>query len=141
MLIRRADASDSALIAPLLSELGYPTTPDAVAARFERVDGSTADAAWLAVTDDGEPIGFASGHRHWLYELDAPVAELTALVVTEASRGTGAGRKLAAVFAEWCESSGCASASVSSALRRVEAHAFYEHLGYVQRAKKLEKSF
>ncbi|MDQ0576627.1 GNAT family N-acetyltransferase [Agromyces albus] len=141
MLIRLADATDSAAIASLLGELGYPTTPSAVAARFVRVASSAQDAAWLALDDDGEPIGFAAGHHTWVYVLDAPVAELTSLVVTEASRGTGAGRALVDAFEAWCAAAGCVRASVASSFRRVDAHAFYERLGYEQLAKKFEKAF
>ncbi len=139
MQIRFAGADDSAAIAPLLGELGYPTTIDAVAVRFERVAGSEQDAAWLAVTNDGEPVGFAAGHMTWVFELDAPVAELTALVVSSANRRMGAGRALVAAFEEWCAAAGCVRASVSSAFRRLDAHAFYEQLGYEQLARKFEK--
>ena len=141
MQIRFADADDAAAIAPLLGELGYPTTIGAVAARFERVAGSEQDAAWLAFTDDGEPVGFAAGHLTWVFELDAPVAELTALIVRSANRRTGAGRALVTAFEEWCDAAGCVRASVASAFRRVDAHAFYEQLCYEQLAKKLEKAF
>ena len=138
MLIRPAGAPDSAAIAPLLGELGYPTTPAAVETRFARVAGSAQDAAWLAL-DDGDPVGFAAGHRTWVYELDAPVAELTALVVTQARRGTGVGRLLVGAFEAWCRDAGCVRVSAASAFRRVEAHAFYERLGYEQLAKKFQK--
>lgn len=134
-------AAHSPAIAPLLGELGYPTTPSGVAARFARVAGSAQDAAWLALDNDGEPIGFAAGHQTWVHELDAPVAELTSLVVTEASRGIGAGSALVSVFEACCETAGCVRASVASSFRRVDAHAFYERLGYEQLAKEFEKAF
>lgn len=141
MRIRAAVAHDSIDIAPLLSQLGYPTTPDAVAARFARVAGNESDAAWVAVDDTASVIGFAAGHITWLYELDRPVAELTSLIVDEALRGSGAGRALVSAFEEWVTAAGCVRATVASAFHRTGAHAFYERLGYAQLAKKYEKSF
>lgn len=143
MHIRRALPVDAPAIAPLLGQLGYPTTAEDVAARFARLAGSENDVAWLAVDPDEADaeavVGFASGHVRWTYELDAPVAQLTALVVAESNRGTGAGRALVETFEEWAIAAGAVRATVSSSFRRTGAHAFYERLGYEQRAKKFDK--
>ncbi|WP_235508407.1 hypothetical protein [Agromyces sp. Soil535] len=45
------------------------------------------------------------------------------------------------MFEAWCAAAGCVRASVATAFRRVDAHAFYERLGYEQLAKKYEKTF
>lgn len=143
MHIRRAVPVDAPAIAPLLGQLGYPTTAEEVAARFARLAGSENDVAWLAVDPDEADaeavVGFASGHVRWTYELDAPVAQLTALVVAESNRGTGAGRALVETFEEWATAAGAVRATVSSSFRRTGAHAFYERLGYEQLAKKFDK--
>jgi GNAT superfamily N-acetyltransferase len=143
VLIRPAARADASAIAPLLGQLGYPTTAESVAARFARVAGSENDLAWVAADpgeDPGAIVGFAAGHFFWPYELDRPVAELTALVVAESRRGTGAGRALVATFEEWATAAGSVRATVASSFRRTDAHAFYERLGYEQLAKKFEKS-
>lgn len=147
MQIRLASHADAGSVAPLLTQLGYPVTPERLAARFERVVGSEVDTAWVALDPsgghgdrDGTVIGFAAGHLFWPYELDAPVAELTALVVDEERRGSGAGRALVAAFEDWVIAAGGIRASVATAFRREGAHAFYERLGYRQLAKKYEKS-
>jgi GNAT superfamily N-acetyltransferase len=141
--IRRALPVDAPAIAPLLGQLGYPSTAEDVVARFARLAGSENDAAWLAVDPDEADaeavIGFGAGHLFWPYELDAPLAELTALVVAESNRGTGAGRALVATFEEWATAAGAVRAVVSSAVRRTGAHAFYERLGYEQLSKKFDK--
>lgn len=141
MLIRRALPDDARAIAPLLGELGYPASAKDVTTRFARLAGSENDPAWVAVDPHDEEVllGFAAGHLSWTYELDAPVAELTALVVTERRRGTGSGRALVAAFEEWAVAAGCCRANVASSFRRTAAHAFYERLGYGQRSKKFEK--
>lgn len=140
MHIRVAVADDSLEVAPLLAQLGYPSSPQAVAARFARVAGNENDAAWVAVDDSASVIDFAAGHITWLYELDRPVAELTSLIVDESLRGSGAGRALVIAFEEWVTAAGCVRATAASAFHRTGAHAFYERLGYAQLAKKNEKS-
>lgn len=140
MHIRRVLPDDAPAVVPLLGELGYPTSAEAVATRFERLAGSEDDPAWVAVDPrDGGLAGFAAGHLFRPYELDAPVAELTALVVAERSRGTGSGRALVVAFEEWATAAGCCRATVASSFHRTGAHAFYERLGYGQRSKKFEK--
>lgn len=95
----------------------------------------------VAVDHSESVIGFSAGHITWPYELDQPVAELTALIVDEAARGSGAGRALVIAFEHWVTEAGCVRASAASAFHRTGAHAFYERLGYAQLAKKYEKSF
>ncbi|MCF4123060.1 GNAT family N-acetyltransferase [Antribacter sp. KLBMP9083] len=142
MLIRGAVPDDARATALLLGQLGYPTSAEKVAARFARLAESENDPAWVAVDPHDEEVilGFAAGHLFWPYELDTPVAELTALVVTERRRGAGAGRALVATFEEWATAAGSSRATVASSFRRTGAHAFYERLGYEQLAKKLEKT-
>lgn len=141
MHIRRAVPDDAGAIAPLLGQLGYPTSAELVAARFERLAGNANDPAWVAVDRGDEAIlGFAAGHLFWPYELDTPLAELTALVVAERRRGTGSGRALVATFEEWAAAAGATRATVASSFHRTGAHAFYERLGYGQRSKKFEKT-
>lgn len=141
MHVRPANLHDAPGIAPLLGQLGYPTSAEAFAARLARLGGSGDDPAWVAVDPDDDAIlGFAAGHLFRPYELDAPVAELTALVITEHRRRTGAGKALVTAFEEWATEAGSARVTVASSLQRTGAHAFYARLGYEQLAKKLEKS-
>jgi GNAT superfamily N-acetyltransferase len=135
--VRRASRDDSAAVAPLLGELGYPVTLSALRARFDRAPVN--DAAWIA-EHDGSAVGFAAGHLFQPFELESPVAELTALVVAAGHRGGGAGRALVAAFEHWALTAGAARFSVATAFHRTGAHAFYEQLGYVQLARKYEKS-
>lgn len=141
--VRLASRSDADAIAPLLGQLGYPVTAAEVGERFDRVAGGSVDPAWVAVDRDddaGTVVGFASGHIFSVYELERPVGELTALVVDERHRRSGAGRALVAAFERWVIEAGCVRWSVATAFHRVDAHAFYERLGYTQLARKYQKS-
>jgi GNAT superfamily N-acetyltransferase len=84
----------------------------------------------LVASRDGEPIGVGSVHRlHGLHDTSA-IAFITALVVTERERGTGVGRALLEALEDSARDWGCERILVTSANRRVEAHAFYERGGY-----------
>jgi len=140
VLVRSASRSDASAIAPLLGQLGYPVDQGTFEQRFDRVADTGVDPAWVAVVEGQEPVvGFAAGHLFHPFELDGPVAELTAIVVDESHRGEGVGRALVAEFEQWAISSGCVRWSVATAFRRTDAHAFYEGLGYQQLARKYQK--
>ena len=138
MQTRRARTQDAAIVTELLRQLGYPRTVDDVAARLDADASSVVDPAWVAGEADG-PVGLVTGHLSRPYELDRPVAEITALVVLEGRRSAGVGSALVAELEAWAIEQGACRISVASSLRREDAHAFYGSLGYAQRAKKLEK--
>lgn len=103
--IRRSMVEDAPRIAPLLGQLGYPTSPDVLATRMSRA--GEADPSWVAVDDETMSVaGFAAGHLFTPLELDGPVSELTALVVDETARRAGIGRALVAQFEAWAEARG-----------------------------------
>jgi GNAT superfamily N-acetyltransferase len=135
--VRRASPDDSAAVVPLLVQLGYRVELEQLAARFDRA--ADRDAAWVA-EQESAVVGFAGGHRFDPFELDAPVAEITPLVVDESHRGGGVGRELVATFESWAVEAGCVRLSVATGFHRTDAHAFYERLGYEQHARKYEKT-
>ena len=144
MLIRHVRPEDAGSVAALLGELGYPTSAADVEARLARLAPSDNDSAWVLVDQDrshhaGNTVGFVAGHVFWPYELDQPVAEVTALVVSPTHRSAGAGRSLVTTVEDWATALGCCRVSVASAFHRDVAHAFYNRLGYRQLARKFEK--
>jgi GNAT superfamily N-acetyltransferase len=136
--IRAAAPDDAAAIASLLGELGYPTTPEAVARRFERLVREP--ATWLFVAErSGDVVGLAALRVMALVERDAPVARLIVLVVTEDARGAGIGRMLVAHVEEHARHEGCTELDLTSGDRRDGAHAFYRRLGFVDVSRRLVK--
>jgi GNAT superfamily N-acetyltransferase len=69
-------------------------------------------------------------HRFSGLHDDAPVALVTALVVAEHARGLGVGRRLVDRAIEAARGWGCTRLIVTTHIRRAEAHAFYEHIGF-----------
>ena len=104
--LRRARMNDSEDIAELLTQLEYPTDP---AARI---------------------VGVAHLHVAPPLEHEKSVGQLAALGVDRRSRGSGVGRALIRAVEEAAHRGGCGVLFVTTALRRAEAHAFYEGVGF-----------
>lgn len=136
--IRRMEYRDAGEVASLCGELSYPATTERILERLVAVQTSPpqqqADilvavdpvgdrvVGWVHVCD---PL-FLTGNRS---------ASVWGLVVTSACRGQGISRLLMEAAEEWAVDNGCKEMRLHSAVQRVEAHAFYERLGY-----RLEKS-
>jgi N-acetylglutamate synthase-like GNAT family acetyltransferase len=136
-IVRAACEEDSAAIADLLGQLGYPTTPDAVEARLERLAraGDTVVVAEL----DGTVVGLASLRLSASIEYDTPAGQLASLVVDEAHRGGGIGRSLVEAIEAEARKRGCGVFFLTTAGHRADAHAFYERLGFAHTGRRYAK--
>jgi GNAT superfamily N-acetyltransferase len=140
LTIRPAIAADAAAIAPLLGQLGYPTTTDTVRARLESILAHADYATWVAADEDGRVLGFAGACTGLYYERDGRYARLLALVTDAQVRGRGAGAALAEAVEGWARSRGAGAVLVNSGLHRSAAHRFYARRGYVHSGVRLVKA-
>jgi GNAT superfamily N-acetyltransferase len=136
--IRAAHAEDSAVLARLSAQLGYPATPDQVSARLNEVLRDPSGAIFVAETSSGEVAGFIHLLHQSLIETDMRT-EVAALVVDEVVRGSGVGRAQMARAEEWAREHGCHNINLRSNVIRAGAHYFYERIGY--RHYKTQKAF
>ena len=127
--IRTVESGDAGALAPLLEELGYPTSASEVAARLPALRGPESELL-VAVAPSGELRGFIGLHRLPALHAAAPACYITGLVVARVARGRGIGRDLLAAAEAWARAAGCNRIVVTSAEHRVEAHAFYERAGF-----------
>jgi len=125
--IRDARAEDAGAIAGLLTQLGYPSDPDAVEARLDRlrVVGDRVVVAQL----EAKVVGLAHLQVSPAIERDRPAGKLGALVVDEAHRGHGVGRALVEAVEAEARLRGCELLFLTTSERREDAHAFYEEIG------------
>jgi GNAT superfamily N-acetyltransferase len=126
--IRSMNLSDSEQVASLAGELGYPSTPAQIEARFRGIEGNP-DSRVLVAEGDGRVRGWVHVFGHRLIESDG-AAEVGGLVVDSGSRGSGIGRSLMAAAEAWARERGYARVVVRSNTIRTEAHRFYQNLGY-----------
>ena len=135
MIIRAAEARDLDAVAALAGELGYPTTPDAMARRLAAL--GERDAV-LVADEGGACIGWI--HVSVVESLESDRhAEIRGVVVAEAHRSAGTGAALVRAAEDWAARHGCPRVRVCSNVIRERTHRFYERLGY--RAVKSQKVF
>jgi len=137
--IRRAEPADAAVIAELLSVLGYPAAVDETRGRMEQLDQ---DGQSLFVAElEGELAGIAVMQVYPVLVQDAPICRLAVIVVAERVRRRGIGRALTLAVEEEARRSGCDRVVLDSAVWRDEAHEFYRSRDYESTAHGFQKRF
>ena len=126
--VRQMRAEDTHAVAALTTQLGYPSTEDAIRRRYDLIKDRW-DARLFVAHDRNRVVGWIHVQATYLLECDAR-AEIWGLVVSETVRGRGAGRRLVYAAEEWAQMRGLGVMTVRSNQSRAEAQRFYEHLGY-----------
>lgn len=128
--VRPVRAADASMIVELLAELGYPDNDvDGVSRRIgEWAEDS--DSAVLVAERNGRLLGLVAVTTIRYLEREGRLGRIVTLVVAEAARKQGIGRRLVADAEAVALSHGCVAMEVSSARSRTGAHAFYRDLGY-----------
>jgi ribosomal protein S18 acetylase RimI-like enzyme len=127
--VRDARPDDAPAIARLLTALGHPTTSVSITDRWERWSNGD-NGALVATADDGKTLGVVTIHRMEVLHRPRPVGRITALIVDEFARGLGIGKALVRHVEERFAAEGCGLLEVTSHSRLVDAHRFYEQVGY-----------
>jgi GNAT superfamily N-acetyltransferase len=128
-VVRDARPSDALDLGALLTQLGYPTGPQQATERLARF-AARAHATALVAIESERIVGLATAHMLALLTDGSDVAMLTALVVLDGARRGGIGRALVTHVEKWAKQLGACRIMVTTALRRADAHAFYEKLGW-----------
>ena len=128
LVIRGARLGDSPALARLSGQLGYPTTAGEVQARLPRYIDS--DEARVIVAEfDGQVIGWTSVEIVDHFYLDKFV-EISGFIVDGEQRGKGVGHALMREAERWTVLRGFSILRLKTNIVRVEAHRFYENLGF-----------
>lgn len=138
--VRDAVPADAESLAILCTQLGYPTEPGVIPARLARI-ASDPNARSLVALVDNTVAALATVHLRYTMNHEAPIAQLTLLVVDERHRTHGVGRALVAAAEEWARMRGAKRFVVTTALRRADAHAFYEKLDFKHTGRRYGKDF
>jgi GNAT superfamily N-acetyltransferase len=127
-VIRKARFEDAPALAALTTQLGYPSTPEEIAARLRDVLARP-EGAVLVAEVDGAVAGWIQVVGVHSIETE-PHALISGLVVHEARRSLGLGAALVRAAAEWAAGHDYRTLRVRSNIVRERAHAFYERLGF-----------
>jgi GNAT superfamily N-acetyltransferase len=129
--IREATIQDVEQLAHLVTELGYPTAPQAMHQRLTTILADPTHVTFVA-DRDGRVIGLAGAALGQYYEKDGIHCRLAVLVVDSTARGLGVGQRLVEAVERWAIGKGAGDVVVTSGLQRSRAHAFYERCGYAR---------
>ena len=127
--LRQMRLEDTAAVARLTTQLGYPATEDEIRRRYDLIKDRWDARLFVAHQAVDRVVGWIHVQATYLLECDAR-AEIWGLVVSDTARGAGVGRRLVEAAEEWAAMRGLAVMAVRSNEVRTEAHGFYEHLGY-----------
>ena len=122
-------ADDTARVAELTGQLGYPSTPHDIGGRFAYLRRRPEDEVLVAVGEDDQPIGWIHVSRFASLEA-SDVALSGGLVVDDAHRAGGIGEALLDAAEGWARGHGASTMVVRSRITRERAHRFYERHGY-----------
>ncbi len=130
-------AADLPALPPLLAQLGYPAAAEDLPGRIARI--RSGGGGIVVAREDGAVLGVLTLAFLPLLHHERPLARISALVVAEAARGRGIGRRLVAEAERLARARGCDRIEVTSAGHRAAAHAFYAALGYTDKPKRFIK--
>lgn len=125
--VREAVLTDTAALSGLVAELGFSVSAEQAEKNLAAlIDRSSAPI----VADDGQVLGCVTYNIMPVLHRPAPVGRISMLIVASGSRRRGIGRLLVEAAIERLRSRNCQLCEVTSNLALVEAHAFYERLGF-----------
>lgn len=129
--IRNAKITDIEGILPLLEQLGYPTTKEALAKRFSKfiaIDGYGVAVACL----ENKIVGFIAFSQSQLFVSDKIRIHIEGITVDKTKRGQNIGKELMKFVEKHAKNYSPAIIDLTSGIRRASegTHEFYKKLDY-----------
>ncbi len=116
-------------LAPLLTELGYPSTVEEATARMAAITADP-DMATFVAEVHGTIAGMIGVQVSLSWTSNGRVGRIGALVIATGQQRRGIGRRLVEAGEAWMRERGADRVAVTSHKRRENAHAFYLRAGY-----------
>ena len=129
--IRPATLEDAKEIRNLCAELGYPTSSEQMQDRLQKLHNRTDHAVYVIEIKDGSIVGWVHAYLRWLL-ITGLSAEVGGIVIQEAYRRRGLGKKLLQEIETWACRQGCQVVALYSGMQRDMAHEFYPSIGYTR---------
>lgn len=128
-LVRHVNIGDAPAVARLCCQLGYPSETGEIEVRLSAIRQDAEHEIFVAENKQGIVVGWVDVYlrRPLVADLHAMIG---GLVVDADHRRLGIGHLLLNQAEAWGRSHGAPEVYVRSNMIRIEAHKFYEHLGY-----------
>jgi len=127
--IRKATEADTAALAKLMGELGYPATTEQMGRRFSEINGEANYVTLVAEVQEAV-VGMAGAFSGLAFESDDRYVRIIALVVTEEFRNMRVGKALVKGVEAWALERDITKIAVNTGKRRIDSHFFYEKEGF-----------
>ena len=126
--VRQMRADDAEAVNLLSQQLGYPLSIQQTLQNINSVLNSNDHTAFVAIIEN-KIAGWIGAAQAIMIEV-MPHCEINGLVIDENYRGKGVGKLLVEKVKQWAKEKGNDKLSLRCNVKRVEAHLFYEHLGF-----------
>jgi len=131
VLLRTVMEADAEHVASLLAELGYPSNEADIRNRLRhRLHSQT--SCFLLAQSASEVIGFVSAELVPYFPNGSTICRVTALIVSINHRGRRVGERLLSGAADFARGHHCSGIEITSAEHRIEAHRFYQRVGFTR---------
>jgi GNAT superfamily N-acetyltransferase len=137
-LIREARVADAAGLAALLTELGYPASPQESVELLDQVADDPRTQVHIAESE-GQVVGLIATHLVPRLDHDRLSCRVIDIVVAREHRRSGIGTLLMATAEDHARRSGARRIDLSSGDWRPESHAFYTRLDFTSEARSFTK--
>ena len=137
LALRDARPGDADSIAALIAALGYEASAADVKRRLAALVKGGQE---IVVAAKGRLVGVLTTSTMIVLHRPKPVGRISMLVVAEEARGAGIGAALVAEAEKRLAAKGCGLVEVTSNVKRLRAHGFYERLGYERTSYRFAKS-
>lgn len=130
-IIRDACEADIPELSILLTQLGYPSTPEEVEVRFNAWENHP-DHRTMVITDGERLAGMAGVMKSLWVEKNGSYVRILTFVIHEDYRGRKIGKQLLLAIDDWARHIGANTVIVASGNReeRYPAHHFYQNNGF-----------
>ena len=138
--IREACESDSCSILSLVyNELGYPeVTLDELTSRISGMKKAGNYYIVVALADNNV-VGLIAAVQEMALEIQNDYFRIIDLIISKAYQNKGIGRSLLRYMEKLASDMGISYLTLSSGFQRLDAHAFYEHNGYIKKSFSFSK--
>lgn len=131
MIVRAYRDGDLNSLTELMGELGYPTKPEVMSIRIERIESNQMYQTFVA-EEQGDLVGMIGIRQLFSYEIDEVVTQISALVTKKEFQRKGIGKALVQYVEEWSKKNGSEIIVLTSGIKeeRKKAHKFYKSLDF-----------
>ena len=131
MIVRAYKNADLNSLTILMGELGYPSKPENMLTRIQRIESIPMYHTFVA-EEQGELVGMIGIRQLFSYEVEEVATQISALVTKREFQGKGIGKALVQYVEEWSKKNGSEIIVLTSGIKeeRKKAHEFYKSLDF-----------